>query len=214
VKTRLAAQTSADGAARVATAFLLDTADRLAQIDVVRILAFTPPTAHGYFAEIGRGRFHLLPQTEGDLGQRMAAFFGAQLQAGAAAVVLVGTDSPTLPPPFIVQAFLELQTADVVIGPSTDGGYYLIGCVARATLPPVFEGISWGAHTVLSETMTALRDPELRLALLPPWYDVDTLDGWHMLQGHVAALRRAGLEPGVPNTERLLVELTRTGGDA
>jgi glycosyltransferase A (GT-A) superfamily protein (DUF2064 family) len=200
--------------------------DCLAQIDAVRILAFTPPTAHGYFAEIGQRRFELLPQTEGDLGQRMAAFFGAQLEAGAAAVVLVGTDSPTLPPSFIVQAFQELQTVDVVIGPSMDGGYYLIGCMARsrffqgvdrdqatpsrepgrATLPPVFEGISWGAHTVLSETMTALRDPELRLALLPPWYDVDTLDGWRMLRGHVAALRRAGLDPGVPNTERLLLD--------
>jgi rSAM/selenodomain-associated transferase 1 len=208
----------------VATAFLLDTADRLAQIDVARVWAFTPATAHGYFAEIGRGRFHLLPQIEGDLGQRMAAFFGAQFGAGAAAVVLVGTDSPTLPLSFIVQAFQELQTADVVIGPSTDGGYYLIGCAARSrffqgvdrdqatpfgeppTLPPVFAGISWGAQTVLSETVAALHDSEFRLALLPPWYDVDTWDGWRMLQGHVAALRCAGHDPGVPNTERLLLE--------
>jgi rSAM/selenodomain-associated transferase 1 len=206
----------------VATAFLLDTVERLAQIDVARVLAFTPAAAHDYFAEIGRGRFHLLPQIEGDLGQRMAAFFGAQFGAGAAALVLVGTDSPTLPLSFIVQAFQELQTAEVVIGPSTDGGYYLIGCVARSrlfqgmdrntpfgeppTLPPVFAGISWGAQTVLSETVAALHDSEFRLALLPPWYDVDTLDGWRMLQGHVAALRRAGLDPGVPNTERLLLD--------
>jgi glycosyltransferase A (GT-A) superfamily protein (DUF2064 family) len=89
----------------------------------------------------------------------------------------------------------------VVMGPSTDGGYYLIGCARR--VPPLFEGIAWSTSRVLADTMAALQDPQWRLSLLPPWYDVDTLDDWRMLQGHVAALRRAGLDPDVSNSERL-----------
>jgi uncharacterized protein len=176
--------------------------DRLARIDAVRVLAYTPPTADSFFAEISKGRFRLLPQTDGDLGRRMASFFAEQFRTGAAAAVLVGTDSPTLPLPFIRQAFQELERADVVIGPSTDGGYYLLGCAHR--VPPLFDGIPWSTSRVLSATLTSLRDPAWRLALLPLWYDVDTLDDWRMLQGHVAAQRRAGSDPDVPNTERLL----------
>jgi uncharacterized protein len=198
----LAAQTSADWAARVASAFLLDTTDRLARIDADRVLAFTPPTARDYFADISQGRFRLTPQPDGDLGQRMRVFFADQFQRGATAVVLVGNDSPTLPLSFIRQAFEELESADVVIGPSTDGGYYLIGCAED--MPPLFESIRWSTSLVLSDTIAALQDTEWRLALLPPWYDIDTLDDWRMLQGHVAAQRCAGLDPDVPHTERLL----------
>src|SRR5437773_1303468 len=104
VKTRLAFETSPGWAARVAVAFLFDTVQRLSAVDARRVLAFAPAGAKPYFAELVQGRFALLPQVDGDLGQRMAAFFSAQVQAGAEAVVLVGTDSPTLPPAFIEQA--------------------------------------------------------------------------------------------------------------
>src|SRR5262249_47287508 len=153
------------------------------------VLAFAPPSATEAFADLVRGRFTLTPQRDGDLGSRMAAFFGEQVQAGAESVVLLGTDSPTVPPAFVEQAFQELEQADVVLGPATDGGYSLIGCARR--VPPVFEGISWSGPRVLSQTVARLADPSWRLALLPPWYDVDTLDDWQMLQGHLQALRRA-----------------------
>jgi rSAM/selenodomain-associated transferase 1 len=202
VKTRLGAALSAEWAARIATAFLLDVVERLATLSVRRVLAFSPAEAQSYFADIVRDRFTLIPQAEGNLGQRMAAFFSAQLHAGVQAVVLVGTDSPTLPPFLIEQAFRELEQADIVLGPATDGGYYLIGCTRR--LPPLFENVAWSTSRVLYDSILRLSDSSWRLALLPPWYDVDTLDDWRMLQGHVAALRRAGLDPRVPHTERLL----------
>jgi glycosyltransferase A (GT-A) superfamily protein (DUF2064 family) len=134
----------------------------------------------------------------------MADLFAAHLPA-ADAVVLVGTDSPTLPVAFVEQAFAELRQADVVLGPATDGGYYLLGCARR--LPPIFDGIAWGSSAVFRDTVARLTDPEWRLAVLPPWYDVDTLDDWRMLQGHMAALRRAGIDPGAPHTERLTLGL-------
>jgi rSAM/selenodomain-associated transferase 1 len=206
VKTRLAGPTSAGWAAQVAEAFLLDTLDRLARFDATRVLAVTPSTAHGYFLPLCQHHYRLELQEGDDLGLRMAGFFLFQFsRAGAHAVVLIGTDSPTLPTAYIQQAFEELTRADVVIGPATDGGYYLLGCVRRVLLPPLFKSIPWSTSRVLSESVAALQDAGWRLALLPPWYDVDTLDDWHMLRGHVAALRRAGQDPGVPRTEKLLL---------
>jgi glycosyltransferase A (GT-A) superfamily protein (DUF2064 family) len=107
-----------------------------------------------------------------------------------------------LPPAIVEQAFEELKTADVVLGPAMDGGYYLLGCARK--LPPIFEGVAWGSPTVLADTLARLADRAWRVALLPPWYDVDTLDDWHLLRGHALALRRAGIDPGLPRTERLL----------
>jgi rSAM/selenodomain-associated transferase 1 len=204
VKTRLAAATSAEWAARVADAFLLDSVTRLAGVDADRVVVFAPAGEERFFAEVVGGCFALAAQADGDLGGRLAAFVGGQLAEGAAAVVVVGTDSPTLPPALVEQAFRELEQADVVLGPATDGGYYLVGCARR--LPPVFEGISWGGRRVLGETVARLGTGAGRLAVLQPWYDVDTLDDWWMLCGHLAALRRAGIDPGLPRTEDLTRE--------
>jgi uncharacterized protein len=198
VKTRLAAATSAAWAARVADAFLRDQVARLTEVEAERVLAFAPSKSGPFFANLVRDRFRLTPQADGDLGVRMTAFFSEQLQAGATTTVLLGTDSPTVPLAFVEDAFRELEHADVVLGPATDGGYYLLGIAGR--LPPLFDGIAWGGPDVLGQTVRRLSDPSWRLALLPPWYDVDTLDDWRMLQGHLAALRRAGLDPGLPHT--------------
>ena len=201
VKTRLASARDADWAARVARAFLLDTLGRLAGVDAHRVLAFTPRESADQFATVCR-HFALLPQGEGDLGQRLAAFVARQFDEGARAVVVVGTDSPTLPVAHVERAFAELEQADVVLGPACDGGYYLVGCGPHR--PPLFEGIAWGTQRVLADTVAALADPRWRLAVLPPWYDVDTPADWALLRGHLAALRRAGIDPGVPHTEALL----------
>jgi rSAM/selenodomain-associated transferase 1 len=199
VKTRLAVL-GPDLAAGAARAFLLDTIERFGVFDLRRVVAFAPPDALADFAALTQGRFALVPQSEGDLGQRLRTFLQQEIDAGADALVVIGTDSPTLPPAYVEQAFAELERADVVLGPATDGGYYLLGCGRR--VPPIFDNISWGSHRVLGETVARLSDPSWRLALLPPWYDVDTPDDWAMLGGHLAALRRAGYREA-PHTEAL-----------
>ncbi len=194
---------------------LIDTLDRLAAVEAQRIVAFTPSEAEADFMGLARGRYRLIPQSSGDLGARLSTFFRQQFEADADSVVVVGTDSPTLPVEFVERAFAELEHADVVLGPATDGGYYLVGLQKRGQVhywwenepAPFFEGISWGSATVLAETVARLRDPARRLALLPPWYDVDTPADWALLRGHVAALRRAGIDPGIPHTEALLEPL-------
>ncbi len=201
VKTRLAANTSQTWAAAVARAFLQDLIERLSAVSARRLLAFAPASAGPLFAELVHGRFALMPQAEGDLGRRLACFMAEQLTAGADSVAVVGSDSPTLPLSYVEQAFAALEHADVVLGPATDGGYYLVGCAG--SLPPIFEGIAWGEPTVLAETVARLATSSCRLALLPPWYDVDTLDDWRMLRGHIAAMRRVGMDPAVPHIETL-----------
>src|SRR4051812_15017400 len=116
-KTRLA-QGGPDWGARVARAFLLDTLDRLAHVQAGRVLVFSPGESAAEFSAVAAGRYTLTPQGAGDLGQRLAAFTGQAIAAGAASVVIVGTDSPTLPVAFVEQAFTELERADVVLGPA------------------------------------------------------------------------------------------------
>src|SRR5262249_2185829 len=146
--------------------------------------------------------FELIAQPQGDLGCRMANFFDTFKQAAKA--VLLGTDSPTLPLSYISNAFEQLENVDLLLGPAMDGGYYLIGL--SGSVPPVFQEMKWSRPDVLATTVERLRGSSCRLGLLPPWYDVDTLDDWQMLCGHLSALRRAGVDPKVPNTEKLASE--------
>jgi rSAM/selenodomain-associated transferase 1 len=210
VKTRLAAATSAEWAARVAEACLLDVVGRLAHVEARRVLAYAPWGAESYFAQAVQGGYTLVHQGDGDLGQRMAAFFTEQLRGGAEAVVLLGTDSPTVPLEFIERAFQALESRNVVLGPATDGGYYLIGCARR--VPPVFEGIDWSTSRVFGQTVARLSEREWPLAILPPWYDVDTLDDWWMLRGHLEALGRAGSLLEWPHLTALSGPGERPGG--
>jgi rSAM/selenodomain-associated transferase 1 len=202
VKSRLAAVTSPEWAAKVADAFLRDTVSRLAQVDAERFLVYDPAEGREYFPPLAGNRYELLPQEGGDLGRRMEQFILGRLQAGAQRIVIVGADSPTLPPEWIERAFQELAKSDLVLGPATDGGYYLLGCAGAP--PPIFDHISWGTERVLCETIGRLTNDAGRLALLPPWYDVDTLADLWSLKGHLAALQRAGLDLKISHTQQLI----------
>jgi uncharacterized protein len=201
VKTRLAAETSPLWAAEAATAFLFDVVDRYSASADARVLVYAPAEDREYFAHLGGTNYQLTPQAEGDLGCRMREFFLSHMRAGQERIVVLGTDSPTLPVSYLDQTYAILETADVVLGPAMDGGYYLLGCARR--MPPIFTEIAWSSHTVLADTIAKLHDQTWRFALLSPWYDVDTLDDWRFLQSHVAAMRRAGIDPKAPRTEQL-----------
>jgi rSAM/selenodomain-associated transferase 1 len=207
VKTRLAGSLGDDQAAAIAEAMLFDTIETWSSEAVLapggrRVLVYAPSDAGPWFDPLVPGCFALQPQAEGGLGERMKAFLSGEIEDGAERVVLIGADSPTLDPTIVISAFLCLDSRDVVLGPATDGGYYLVG--ARGAVPPIFEGIDFSTSVVLGQTIDRLKDTGLSLAVLPPWYDVDTLDDFRMLAGHVRALRRAGLSPGLPRVERAL----------
>ena len=205
VKSRLARETSPEWAAQVAEAFLLDWLAKLKGFPARRVLVYAPPEAESYFAGLAEKAFEIEPQTLGDLGMRMENFLKRRLAAGDEKVVIIGTDSPTLPLDYLHRAFAELAKADVVVGPARDGGYYLIGCARQ--VPNVFAGIHWGGATVFTETLDRLRESRSRFVVLSPWYDVDTLEDWKALCEEVRSQRLAGEYPRLSHTERLIQNL-------
>ncbi|WP_201983879.1 TIGR04282 family arsenosugar biosynthesis glycosyltransferase [Hymenobacter rubidus] len=113
-------------------------------------------------------------QPAGDLGERMATAFAAAFSAGAGRVAIIGTDCPGLRAAHLTQAHDLLATHDVVLGPATDGGYYLLGL--RQPRPELFEDKAWSTATVLADTVADAQRLGLRVALLPELRDVDTAD--------------------------------------
>ncbi|GAC1380996.1 MAG: hypothetical protein NVSMB30_28790 [Hymenobacter sp.] len=111
-------------------------------------------------------------QAPGDLGERMAAAFAAAFEAGARRVAIIGTDCPGLRAAHLTQAFAQLADHDVVLGPATDGGYYLLGL--RQPCPELFQNKAWSTASVLPDTVAEAERLGYRVALLPELRDVDT----------------------------------------
>ncbi|MEQ8785291.1 MAG: TIGR04282 family arsenosugar biosynthesis glycosyltransferase [Pirellulaceae bacterium] len=185
VKTRLSRAVGEKPAADVYHAFVTTLVDRLAHTADRRTIVFSPADRAAKFAALGQGAWRITPQSEGGLGDRLGEFFRRSLEEGARRVVVIGSDSPTLPVEYIEQAFQLLQRHEVVLGPSTDGGYYLIG--ARERVPPVFDGVAWSTPTVWRETIERLDSAGIGHAELPAWYDVDQFDDLRRLNDELAS---------------------------
>ena len=95
---------------------------------------------------------------------------------GFGRVVLIGSDIPDLSAAVMEEAFLSLEENDAVIGPASDGGYYLIGFKASTFSAEIFRNIAWGTDSVFRATMEMFHDQGLRVHVLPEWDDIDTLD--------------------------------------
>ncbi len=117
-----------------------------------------------------------MPQTGEDLGERMKNAFVEAISMNFKRVVLIGSDIPDLPLEFIEEAFTSLREKDVVIGPSFDGGYYLIGFKNETFSPRVFEGIYWSTASVLEKTLRVLTGEGLTVHTLRPLRDIDTVE--------------------------------------
>ncbi|WP_457064100.1 TIGR04282 family arsenosugar biosynthesis glycosyltransferase [Hymenobacter sp. UYAg731] len=113
-------------------------------------------------------------QPEGDLGVRMTAAFAAAFAAGAGRVAIIGTDCPGLRDTHLSRAFALLETNDLVLGPATDGGYYLLGL--RQPRPELFQNKPWSTDSVLADTLADAGRLGLRVAFLPTLRDVDNAD--------------------------------------
>ena len=200
-KTRLARGIGDDAAALLYRAFVLDVLERAHTLPDAQLsfwvaghtddpdLNFLPP---------GLSR---QPQPQTDLGARMRDALSTGLTHASAALV-VGTDSPTLPPGYLQAAVERLADADVVFGPSADGGYYTVA--ARRVKNDMFVGVPWSSQRTLTASVEACRAAGLSTALLPPWYDVDTLSDLQLLRAELA------LNPTrAPHTAEALQGLSR-----
>lgn len=172
VKTRLCPPLTSSQAARLAEAFLRETVSIAFDSGAGDVaVGYAPATSRRWFAKRWPGAT-LLEQPEGDLGTRMSALFMQAFTANHGSVILIGTDTPHLPPLRIREARDALERgADAVFGPADDGGYYLVGL--RRPAPGLFAGIAWSRETVLRETLARAEQEHLRVALLPAERDID-----------------------------------------
>jgi rSAM/selenodomain-associated transferase 1 len=174
VKTRLCPPLRAPEAAELARCFLLDAVERVRMVAGARpIIAYTPIEAQSQFDEAAPG-IALIPQRGGDLGERQRHLIEEDLGLRLQAALVNGTDSPTLPRECLDEAvsLVMAPDVDVVLGPTEDGGYYLIGL--RSPYPALFESMPWSTPAVLSRTVERAHHLRLRVACLPTWFDVDT----------------------------------------
>ena len=207
VKTRLQTRYTPTQAAELYTAFVKDTLDTVRSIDIdMRVIAYDPPDAEGAVRSRFGNEWNYVAQVQEDLGQRMYQALLNQLKSGAQNVIVLGTDIPSLPASHITQAFEELQKNDIVLGPSTDGGYYLVGL--SRPCPEIFANINWSTPTVFSETIDAIQKHTYTLGLVPPWFDVDTPEELDILVAHAKAQTTATQAPCIPHTISCLSSLT------
>lgn len=205
VKTRLCPPLTGPEAAALYGSFLQD------KIEQVRTLRGATP-AVAYAPEAERPLFHamapdfrLVAQRGPDLGARLANGFAEFLGNGHAGAVAIDSDTPTLPTEHLEEAVARLRRGDVdlVLGPSEDGGYYLIGL--REPHPELFEAIRWSTPEVMPETLRRAEARGLRVVLLPTWYDVDVPADLARLRAALAASQA----PTPRHTRRFLTEPSR-----
>lgn len=182
VKTRLAAAVGAQGAAELYESMLQDVLKTVRQLNGVEVVVFWDCEEKTLPLLAERYRCNSRIQIPGSLGQRMQAAFEEMFAADCDTCCIIGSDAPDLPLTYIQNAFQLLMTlqADVVLGPSLDGGYYLLGL--REVWPRLFANISWSTADVLEQSLNAAHGLGLKTTLLPEWQDIDTIEDLYAFQ--------------------------------
>lgn len=173
VKTRLSGVLDPAALLDLYRAFIGDTLEALETAGKV-FICFSPPEAkEGLRSWLGEG-YDYLPQQGADLGERMSNAFEEIFNRGYSSALLIGTDIPELTRDHMAEARQALSTTDAVIGPTGDGGYYLIGFQKPAFSNAVFHGIPWSTTSVLDQTLKAMTQASLQYKLLSRLEDIDT----------------------------------------
>lgn len=209
VKTRLAQAVGARRATELQRAFLRDVLEHMAPLTREGVdLILAVDGLGGDPNRLGGGReYRIEPQGGGDLGERMARNFQRRLvREKRPAAVLIGSDLPSLPAAAVRQALRTLRQVPMVLGPTADGGYYLIGLTRPVRA--VFRGIPWSTSKVQKATLNAAQSSGVPLSMVQAWDDVDTPADLARLQQE---LRR---NPDLaPHTARILLDLPPLSSD-
>ncbi len=203
VKTRLTPHITPTKAAELYEAFIADTISTVLKLKCRRItVAYSPGYAEKTFQRLCGQSVDYLPQKGHNLGERMKNAFKHSFDTGFERTVIIGTDSPTLPLSYIRDAFDVLKEVPVTIGPTFDGGYYLIGLSEQDNA--IFDDIEWSTSSVFSQTLARIKTANKQLCILPPWYDVDTPDSLEFLRSHLLSMKMSGNEDIPEKTLRFL----------
>ncbi len=209
VKTRLVPPLSPEEAAQLNICFLRDTATAIANAcgtTARGVGVYTPIGAEAAYTDILPGDFDLVPQRGDGFGERLAFATEDIFQCGFAAVCLIDSDSPTVSADVYAEAVEALSNAGdrVVLGPSDDGGYYLIGM--KHNHPQLFERVDWSTERVLEQTKQRASELNLEVSLLPTGYDVDDAATLRRLCDEL--LSNKSKRDIAPNTRKFLAALS------
>ena len=173
VKTRLANDIGMDSAAELYREMLFNLTARFGSLQIRRALYVWPPERQQAFEAAFGVHWRVTRQSDGNLGEKMRSYFSDAFEAGVEKAILIGSDCPTLTTDEIQSAFDRLEKYDVVLGPTEDGGYYLIG--ARRHMPNPFGGVEWSTPNVWPATVARLDSQNICWAELDGRQDVDNL---------------------------------------
>lgn len=205
VKTRLKPELSEKNCVAIYRAMVNDLVENVGsnkQYDT--IILFTPANSEKNLKQWLGPDFTFVPQSDGDLGKRMDSALHWAFEHKYQQAVLIGSDTPTINQKLILTAFQKLENSDVVLGPSKDGGYYLIA--TKETQPNIFKNIQWSSNTVFDETMKSIEENNLSVISLEQRADIDTfsdlLELWQYLNaGH------NDLSQDLPEIFKILTEI-------
>ncbi len=192
VKTRLIGALTPEEAKDLYICFLKDTFEFLEELqdddeELSLVLCFTPANELEAFEAADLNGCLLISQSGTDLGERMKNCFDDLFTMNFHSVMIIGADTPTLPNEIITEAFTLLaeDKKAVTIGPTLDGGYYLIGM--NSPHPALFENISWSSDQVMLQTRQRAEMNSIKLSLLEEWFDVDSPGDLERLTLHITA---------------------------
>jgi hypothetical protein len=173
VKTRLASMLGNNVTYELYQCFLADISTMTRKIKAQTMIVYSGQEGASFsdFPDIQCHR-----QRGNNIGERMHNAFADVFAQGFERCVLIGSDSPDLPAILVNDAFDKLNSADIVLGPSTDGGYYLIGCKRQSLLPSIFDDMSWSTANVFLKTIKRITESGLKFVQLPEWSDIDEFD--------------------------------------
>ena len=185
VKTRLAETLGDDLTLELYRCFVMDILEKAEQAGCLS-LCFHPAEnemlVRAFLEQWSRGKtLRWMAQNGGDLGEKMSGAFASEFENGCDKAVLIGSDIPDLPLNFIAEAFEALEHSQAVIGPSTDGGYYLIGFKRSGFSPEFFRGMAWSTPSVCEKTLEIMGKNHINCHMLPFWRDVDTGEDYEAL---------------------------------
>ncbi len=211
VKTRLQPPLTAEEAAQLNVSFLRDIAAAIERVgrESKGVGVFTPVGSEGDYKNVLPTDFDLLPQRGDGFGERLMNAVTDLLRVGFESCCLINSDSPTVTEGAFRQAVIELQGDDnrIVLGPSDDGGYYLIGM--RKLYGRLFEEIDWSTERVFTQTMERARELTLSVHVLPKFYDIDDMTALRRLCGDLLNQKADDVAPA---TRKFLAELVARDG--
>jgi rSAM/selenodomain-associated transferase 1 len=189
VKTRLAPPLTLEQSSAINICFLRDTTENIAAVAAsgqsAGVVSYTPVGDEALFDGLLPADFVLISQRGDGFGERLMATTEDLLACGYGSVCLIDSDSPTVPAAAFEQAIAELQREGdrIVLGPSHDGGYYLIGM--KRAHSELFTNITWSTSVVFAETVAAAEGAGIEVVVLPLWYDVDDGETLELLKAEL-----------------------------